>query len=264
MFDVGSGIQEKMDELGDIAVRNSEFFHSIEKNPDGTPRHTTEFGYGFKFDYRSSNVRGNWETVAYYLNTQAPIPPILTTVEAIDVSSHQPTDLTNLINQFNPHHVVVKLYQSVEQPSPAHSRAQLNSALDNGCTIGGYYWLYTGIDIEQQVNDALQILAHPPVLWIDVEKYTDGSLPTLDEVIRSIEYIESLNIRPGIYTAKWVWDILDNPQELSSDLLWYADWSNPPSLDLAVPFGGWRQAAGHQYTSTPVDRSIFDKQYTEI
>lgn len=267
MFDVGFGIRKKMEELGDVAIRDSKFYH-----PKGQPEITTERGYGFLYNYTASNVTGSWIVAAYYLGTEVelptqPTPPETTLVKAIDVSSHQPANLTNLIQIHQPEHVIVKLYQDIEQPPQQHSIDQLRSALDNGCTLGGYVWLYHNIDVRQQIDSAISVLPLGiaiPILWIDVERYTDGSIPTWHEVVDAVRYATEQYGQAGIYTGKWVWDILGNPIGLGHIPLWYSHYDIQPTLKLPSPFGGWTEAVGHQYTSDPVDLNIFDRKYTEV
>lgn len=61
-FNVGEGVANLMQQLGDYAVRDSSFMHPISK-----PNITTEFGYGMRYDYRASNASGEWEVLAYPL-----------------------------------------------------------------------------------------------------------------------------------------------------------------------------------------------------
>lgn len=265
MFDVGPGVLAKMDELGDVAVRDSKFYH-----PKGKPNITTERGYGFKYNYTSSNVTGNWITVAYYLGTEVELPtkpPPTALVKAMDVSSYQPANLTNLIQTLQPEHVIVKLYQDIEAPPQQHSRDQIESAYQNGCSVGGYVWLYHNIDVKQQIDSAIAAI-NPgfaiPILWIDIERYTDGSIPTWPEIIEAVRYASEQYGQAGIYTGKWVWDILGNPIGLQHIPLWYSHYDIVPTLKLPNPFGGWTQAVGHQYTSSPVDLNIFVRKYTEV
>lgn len=151
-------------------------------------------------------------------------------------------------------HVVVKLYQRVEgQANIAHSKAQIASALSLGCTVGGYGWLYASIGVEQQVSDFLSLL-QPTILWLDIEKYTDGSLPNAHHIEAALAYSQVLGQEAGIYSGKYVWDSLGNPS-FPGVKLWSANYNN--QHDLVVPSYGEMVLVGHQYTSTPVDRSVF-------
>ena len=63
-FNVGPGIEEKMYELNDFAIKNSDFVHP---SPTDTTT-TTEFGYGLRYEYIATNAEGDWEVVAYARN----------------------------------------------------------------------------------------------------------------------------------------------------------------------------------------------------
>ncbi len=94
-----------------------------------------------------------WEkatnTVKFY-SGEWPIPPEpAPLVRAMDVSSHQPTDLTALIQAHRIEHVIVRLYQPDEQPSQDITREQIASTRANGCTVGGYMWLYAAWEPRQ-------------------------------------------------------------------------------------------------------------------
>lgn len=266
MFDVSPQMQEYITGQGDVPIRDSQFFH-----PKGQPDTTTELAYGLTHDYRASNASGEWQAVAIPLDSiwltpdLPPEPPSTSLVEAIDVSNYQPTDLTPLLDGVE--HVIVRLFHSGEGPSGTHSIRQIQSVQANGRTLGGYMWPYRGLDPKRQIESSLSILADTqsriPILWIDVEPYND-TLPTLYELEGCINACAALHQPCGIYTGKWVWDRLGNPTQFSYLPLMHAEYDILPSLILLTPYGGWNVCAGHQYTSTPIDRSIFDRTYTEV
>lgn len=189
-------------------------------------------------------------------------------VQAIDVSNHQPRDLSAYVGQFGVQHVVVKLYQTVEiAGGREHAMAQMASAKSLGCTVGGYVWLYSSVPIRQQVDDARSLFMQSgdilSILWIDVEPYTDGSLPTVEQVGEAITYCRSLDQRVGIYTGPWVWEKLGWPDVSVWEVpLWTAEYNDRADLSSVRLFGGWTSCAGHQYTSTPIDRNVFLSEYT--
>lgn len=267
MFDVSPQMQDFIALHNDVPIRDSQFFH-----PKGQPNTTTELSYGLLNDYRSSNASGEWQTVAIPHNTiqqpnPTPTPTPTELVQAIDVSNFQPTDLTDLIAQNEAEHVIVRLFHSGESPSRQHSIAQIESVQANNKTLGGYVWPYRNLDSRRQIESSLSILNDTqttiPILWLDIEPY-ENTLPTLQEIEGCIEVCASLHQMCGIYTGKWVWDSLGNPQVFSYLPLFHAEYDIPPSLTLRNLYGGWTVCAGHQYTSTPLDRSIFDRQYTQV
>ena len=263
MFDVGPGIQAKMDELGDIPTKNSIFYHSI----DG--KSVSEWGFGLFNDYRAvqSEPGTQWIVYAYGLNYLGnPEPPSQQIVSVIDVSSHQSTDLTSYINQFNPDHIIIKFYQDIEfAGSQDVTRQQVASAQAHNVSVGGYGWLYRsqGHNINSCLDLAAELNIRLPILWIDVEPY-NGVYPKLQDIEDAVEVCVNRSQPCGIYTGKWVWDALGNPYYWSYLPLWHSHYGIEPSLTLSNPYGGWTTCVGHQYTSTPIDQNIFDVQYTKV
>lgn len=197
-------------------------------------------------------------------------------ISAIDVSSAQPRDLTGLIAYYQPEHVVVKLYQPTERISTAnptgafaqdHSRAQIASALASGCTVGGYFWLYATQDPRQGIRAATALATAAgldlAVLWTDIETYTDGTIPTAAQVDDAMDECAQLGLTPGVYTSPEMWRRAGNPRVEPHWRNWTALYNG--RADLAVPeYGGWaaEQIVGHQFTSTPIDRSVFSEEAT--
>lgn len=260
MFDVGSGILQLMEEYNDYPIRDSVFFHP----KHGSQLITTEYGFGWKHDYVASNASGEWLIKA--LPTELPLEPPTEPqpiVSAIDVSSHQTQDLTQYITQFNPDHIIIRFYQDIESQFIPHTRAQVDSARYHNKSIGGYGWLYRnyGQHIETCIDLADDLQVTIPILWIDVEPY-QNLFPTVYDLDVAIEVCKRRNQRCGIYTGKWVWDVLNNPTQYSDIPLWHSHFNDTPNLQLVEPYGSWTKCAGHQYTSSPIDRSIFDVEYT--
>jgi GH25 family lysozyme M1 (1,4-beta-N-acetylmuramidase) len=184
-------------------------------------------------------------------------------IHGIDVSSHQPRDLTALIQQHQPQHVVVKLYQTIESIPQEQSADQIASALASGCTVGGYVWLYHGVDPAQQVHDALELAQRCgvtlPILWIDLELY-EGIGPTLDEALTAARTCDALGVPVGIYTGNWFvkdyWDgeigqLVDYP-------VWLADYNGQADLDTPSLYWPAERVVGHQYQDKPIDFDVFD------
>src|SRR3990167_10335471 len=126
----------------------------------------------------------------------------------IDPSSHQPADLTELLTRFGPGLVIVKLYHLIERITPqsnsqmaqTHSRAQIASALAAGAEVAGYMWLYAGSHVEGAVDQAIDLAISSgltlPFLAIDVETYTDGSIPDAHTIARAISQCVKRGIEP--------------------------------------------------------------------
>lgn len=187
-----------------------------------------------------------------------------TIIDAIDVSSHQPRNLTQLITQLQPKHVIVKLYlRGVESVPQQYSIDQARSARDNGCTVGGYVWCYRTVSAEQTIVLALETAEKAqiqlPTLWLDIEEYDGQPGPSIAWIHEALAACESLGVRAGIYTAKWYWDKWHPGVTDFGDVpLWAAQYGPKPSLDQFKPFGGWTKAAGIQWTSEPIDQNVFN------
>ncbi len=139
----------------------------------------------------------------------------------------------------------------------------MQSAKANGCTVGGYVWLYASIHGATQVASALETAQRAgvtlPLLWLDCEQYTDGSDPDVTVIRQAEAECNRVGMPCGIYTGEWWWDGRSHPLHGSTEFehlpLWYANYDLAPTLDVP-DFGGWEMAGAHQYTSTPIDRSI--------
>ena len=191
-------------------------------------------------------------------------------VHAIDVSNHQTRDVSGYLAKTGATHVIVKCYQTIEVAGGReHAKAQLASALANGASVGGYVWLYHGVPVANQVADALSLAAEAgvtlPILWIDVEPYTDGGLPTVAEIREALAACAQHGMRAGIYTDAWVWQRLGHPQ-FPGVPLWYAHYTGVP--DLSAPGFGAMRVVGHQYDhkapdGSPLDVNVFLPEVTQ-
>lgn len=226
--------------------------------PDGFEYDPNNPGWAFRTGGDPQNQADWWQAVP-----DVPTGP----VQAIDVASYQPTDLGPLIAATGSKHVVVRLYQwTVEGVNlRAHSKAQIASAQANGCSIGGYLWLYSTAPIGQQVDEALGLATDCgvtiPVLWLDIESYTDGSMPTAVQVAQAVEEAAKRGQRAGIYTGAGFWQRLGNPGGFETVPLWSANYDGKPSLD--TPSYGGMRVYGHQYSDRGpngenVDCDVFD------
>ncbi len=195
-------------------------------------------------------------------------------VDAIDVSSAQPRDLTALIQQYQPSHVVVKLYQTVEVIDQQYSLDQIASAQAQQCSIGAYLWLYGSLGAAGQVQDALDLIARAgvvlPLLWIDCETYRESNgritYPTQAQALQAVETVEAAGLRAGIYTGNWFVSGYWSGQvgELYSRPVWLADYDAPPSLEVYSPYWAAEQVLGHQYQGNPLDLDVFDPSVTTV
>ncbi len=130
--------------------------------------------------------------------------------------------------------------------------------------MAGYWWLYADIGSRDQARDAVALAREcglNGILWIDVEDYTDGSAPSLQDIRDAIDECEKLGVRPGIYSGQWVFDKhFPNVTEFAEARvpLWVSQYDGVPNLESFKPFGGWTRCAGKQYSADQIDRSVFD------
>jgi hypothetical protein len=187
-------------------------------------------------------------------------PPQTGTVPGIDVASYQTEDVSHYVAISGAHHVVVRAYQDLEAPSVDHSVAQAQSARANGCSVGVYGWLYAGMSPWEQVRQMVATMERmgPCVgpLWLDIERYTDGSLPSVEEIGAALEACGEFGMVGGIYTGAYIWQELGNPQ-FPDVPLWFASYDSEPSFSQSDGFGAMA-VWGKQYSSTAPDGSPLD------
>ena len=193
-----------------------------------------------------------------------PAAPTSLYVPVLDVSSHQPQDLSGLIRQYHPRQVIVKLAQTAELAGLRdHAKAQLASIQSAGVRPGGYVWLYSSLDPAQQIDDALGLAAEAgitlPLLWIDVEPYTDGTCPSASQVSAALDRCAAVGVTGGLYTGLYVWKRLGQPSYPGVPL-WYALYDDRPVID--IPQYGDMRPVAHQFSSSPVDQSVFLQEAT--
>jgi hypothetical protein len=175
---------------------------------------------------------------------------------AIDVSNHQPQDLTELIKTFNPDFVIVKMYLPEEWPPQSWSFNQAASAKANGKKVWGYFWGYLDLDPRKSAVDAIQLLkaCGGEQLIIDVEPYVsayppyDVSMPSQNWLRAAVDTCITHGITPWIYTGKWCWNL---GTEFAYLKLHNAQYDHEPFR----PYGGWQVESMRQWTSTPVDQN---------
>lgn len=188
-------------------------------------------------------------------------------MRGIDVASYQPTDLTNLIAKANAKHIVVRMYQKTIEGSTLqnHSRAQVKSALENGCTVSTpYMWLYANVDPTRQINESIDLALscniNLKLMFIDVEPYTDNSLPTVANIQAALDACAARGVQGAIYSGSWVWPRLGNPS-FPGVPLWFAVYDGIPALDLK-PFGDMiligKQFNDKLPSGESLDMDIFD------
>lgn len=187
-------------------------------------------------------------------------------VKAIDVASFQPRDLSTIIAAEQPAHVIVHLYHDQETPPWGHSAAQVQSARDNGCTVGGYCFLYPQTDMVRTINSVADRCASIglvlPILWLDVETYNGRDL-TPGELRSAVNHCDALGIPCGIYTSREMWRRVGNPDGFESRPAWIANYNGTPWANINGP-ANLPNVVGHQYRGDPLDLSLMLLEYTVV
>lgn len=198
---------------------------------------------------------------------EAPIPTPTTLVMGMDVSNFQASDLTALIHEHVIEHVVVRLWLPEELPDPQIALDQLHSAVDNGCTVSGYYWGYRGLDPARSVENALALwtlagVGVIPVLWSDIEVYAGEGCPDQNWTLAACQHAVALGVRAGVYSSDYMIDTYWSSwlPELDQFRWWPANYNYGAHLN--VPSKYWSHVDGHQYTSKPIDLDVFSSEVT--
>jgi GH25 family lysozyme M1 (1,4-beta-N-acetylmuramidase) len=189
-------------------------------------------------------------------------------VYAIDVSNWQPSDLTALIRQHHPTHVVVRL-STESEALRQHARRQLETAVAEGCTVSGYHWIYwDGDSPEAEVADALAVAAGFELrrLWMDCEGDNPGMAFVEDRLSRAVAQAEAQGRACGIYVGANWWRQNGNSHGFTRLPLWLADWDEVPNLDVDDLPGGWTKLGGKQWSTTndTLDRDVFDAEVLRL
>ena len=192
-------------------------------------------------------------------------------VRAIDVSNHQPRDLSGLISQHQAKHVVVKLYLPEEIDEGVEcARQQIASARAAGCTVSGYIWCYRSSDPRESVRNGIALARSAglelPMLWLDCETYQDANEfdpgPDAAWLRAAIDECRRQGVRPGIYTGFWwVRDHFPGGEAAFAEFkdvpLWLADYDNVAELNFNRPFAGLTALHGKQYSADGIDLDVF-------
>jgi hypothetical protein len=160
---------------------------------------------------------------------------------------------------------VVRLYLPAETPPQQHSLDQMASAKANGCTVGGYMWCYKDADPRLSVREALALAKQAgvtlPILWLDMEPFTDGTMPDAYWLSQAVDECVLRGVKAGVYTGSWCWNLGTAFKALP---LWVAQYSGGPTLDDIQLFGGWTSDMvwGKQYIGEGLDQDVFRREAT--
>jgi GH25 family lysozyme M1 (1,4-beta-N-acetylmuramidase) len=198
-------------------------------------------------------------------NGGSPPPNTGPPVHGVDISNYQ-ADVTLLLptlTAWNVEHVVVRLSTESEDRRQTAIR-QLQILSHVGFTVSGYVWAYFWASPMAHIDAALSVAdaAGVPLtmIWFDCEDDDSASPVSVSTWLdQAVWAVQSHDYRAGIYTGRYWWrDHAGDTDRFSHLPLWLANYDEVPELTSSVmPFAGWNELAGKQYTSTPLDRDIF-------
>lgn len=181
----------------------------------------------------------------------------MTLQTALDVSNWQDGQLEQLIAQYHPEHVIVRASTESDQHRQI-ARQQLQTARDAGCGISIYVWAYWDLSPVEHTADALSTVDSfdPSYVFFDCEDGQPGG--KLDDWLsRAVDLAERRGKTCGVYTSPSWWRNNGDSRGFTRLPLWLASYDGNPTLDgLDIP-GGWPGASGHQWSSDPIDQSVF-------
>jgi len=199
------------------------------------------------------------------------------TVDGVDVSIYQGTIDWNGVKGAGKTFAIIRASHGLG--GDTNFTRNWQGAKSAGLVRGGYHYLTNNEDAVMQADLMVsQIMAAggleaadlPPVL--DAEDTATMQTPTVaiqhmkDFLLR----VESrLGRRPMIYTAKFYFDYIGNPQDFASYPLWVANYN---VMCPVMPGGGWTEWKFWQYSSTGsvggitgnVDLDHFDGTLAEL
>jgi hypothetical protein len=185
-------------------------------------------------------------------------------VSALDVSNYQTANIGQLLETFQPEHVIVRL--STESPPKRDiARAQLEQALDFGATVSGYVWCYWNLDPNMHTHGALSVAEGFPIkrVWFDCEDDSGADQARVELWLATgVQVAADDQLPSGIYTGQFWWQDFAGNTDAFNDLpLWLARYDDIATLDFPHKFGGWTQLAGKQWTDKPTDQNVFSSEF---
>ena len=197
-------------------------------------------------------------------------------IKTVDISSNNTVTLNTVNNWIGEgaQALIIRAYQTAELPGLQDvSRRMMQVAEQAGIWRLNYAWLYNTVSPERTVSDAVALIrscgVNPGLLMLDCETYTNGNGdvldpgPTVDQILAAANECRRQGVNPIIYTAGWwvasPW-FQGDVNRLANIPVWYANYNADRSLATWPQdrFGAWARPLGHQYTSRPVDWSVFD------
>jgi GH25 family lysozyme M1 (1,4-beta-N-acetylmuramidase) len=114
----------------------------------------------------------------------------------------------------------------------------------NDFPVGAYWYCKVGEDVTLSMKSfAEEIATHRPQvgIWLDIEQSSLDPGTTLNWVKNAYELILGLtNIKPGIYTAPWIWNAkVARSSYWSGKEHWAANWTTRDTPTLSLDWYAW-------------------------
>lgn len=196
----------------------------------------------------------------------------MTTILAVDVSSHQAPSLAS-VNEWiaqGAQALIIKAYTNAEQAALKDSTRRWADIAQQAHIWPIFYnWLFRSVPPEESVGSAFDLIEScgekPGVHFLDCETYGDPVSdhgPTVDQILTAGDVANGRGANDAIYSGLWWltgW-LEGDSSRLAGKAGWLSSYDATGAvLDVQPPFG--MRLLGKQYTSTPVDWSIFDYEY---
>lgn len=191
----------------------------------------------------------------------------MTLIKTVDCSSHNQRSLTMLAQWVaqGAQALIVHSYHSGEQASLAQTtREWISLARQAGIWAFPYVWLFRSMDPARQTREAIELFRDsdmpPSLIALDCETYGHGSSfdpgPTAEQILTAAETARGMGVEVILYSGlPWLTDMDGDHEILRGVPAWIANYNGQQTLDVPAP--EWVRVIGHQYTSTPVDWSVF-------
>lgn len=141
---------------------------------------------------------------------------------------------------------------------------QLIAGQKNGMTTDIYVQLCTSCDYREQIWEATQF----PTWWMPIgATWVAFETPPPPGVSAEQWVREAMNAavaaglpNPGIYTAAWWWNAwIHDSSEFAQYPLWYANYTNTPTIDWARErFGAWSAPTWKQYAGSTIKLDLLE------
>lgn len=190
------------------------------------------------------------------------------TIRAVDLSSYNIPSLAAMNDWIaeGAQLAIIHAYHGGEAPGlDVTTRAWVDVAQQAKIWPLPYVWLFRSYGADRAVIEALEVFwsvgERPGLVFLDCETYQSVGVsdlgPTAEQILVACEAARALKVEPIIYSNKpWLDQIEGNHLILDGIPAWIANYDD--RQDLNVPAPAWVRVLGHQYTSKPVDWSVFD------